>query len=145
MPDMSFHDLPADIRSIALTDAVVQADVIDLILGLEVRHGGGVAVMVCDDRDRGIQPVVVSDIPETADVGGLRALLDLLLPMVGEGGGSVLIGRGRRRGLVPTDRDRAWHQCAIEACRRHGVRLLGFHPATPRGVVAMPGVITEAS
>lgn len=142
---MSYHDLPEDIRTVALTDPVVQADVIDLILGLEVRHGGGVAMMVCDTLDRGIQPIVVDDIPDGADVSGLRALLDLLLPVVGQAGGSVLIGRGRRRSLVPTDRDRAWHQCAIEACRRHGVRLLGFHLATPQGVEAMPAVISEAS
>jgi hypothetical protein len=142
---MTFYDLPEDIRTMALTDPVVQADVVDLILGLEVRHGGGVALMVCDSDDRGVQPVVVSDIPADAEATGLRDLLNLLLPMVGETHGSVLVGRGRRRGLVPTDRDREWHQCAIDACRRHGVRLLGFYLATPQGVQAMPEPVSRAS
>ena len=142
---MSYDSLPDDVRDRALTDPALQADVIDLILGLETRHGGGVALMVCDQQDRGVQPVVVSDIPDTAQATGLRELLDLLLPAVGEEGGSVLVGRGRRRSLVPTDRDREWHQCAIEACQRHGVRLLGFYLATPQGVEAMPEPLAPTS
>lgn len=135
---MSFDDLPDDLRSLPLTDPVVQADVIDLILGHEVRHGGSVALMICDSFDRGVQPVVVSDIPDSADATALGDLLDLLLPMVGQDHGAVLVGRGRSRSLVPTDRDREWHQCTIDACHRHGARLLGFFLATPQGVEAMP-------
>ena len=142
---MSFDDLPDDLYSVPLTDPVVQADVIDLVLGLEVRHGGSVALMVCDSLDRGIQPIVVTDIPDSADPAPLGDLLDLLLPMVGEDHGAVLVGRGRSRSLVPTDRDRAWHQCTIDACHRHGVRLLGFYLATPRGVEAMPEPLREAA
>jgi hypothetical protein len=142
---MSFDDLPDDFLSVPLTDPVVQADVIDLVLGLEVRHGGSVALMICDSLDRGLQPVVVSDIPDSADATALRDLLDLLLPMVGEDHGAVLVGRGRSRSLVPTDRDREWHQCTIEACSRHGVRLLGFYLATPQGVEAMPEPLREAA
>ena len=85
------------------------------------------------------------DLPPDAPAADLRSLLDLLLPMVGQEQGSVLLGCGRRRGLMPTDNDRAWHQEAIEACGRHGVRLLGFHLASPDGVEALPAPLTRAS
>lgn len=142
---MSYHDLPPDARSIPLTDNVIQSDVIDLILDLEQRRGGALALMLCDEADRGVQPIVLSDLPPDAPAAELRTLLDLLLPMIGEAHGAVLVGRGRRRGLLPTDNDRAWHQETVEACRRHGVRLLGFYLASPDGVEALPEPLTRAS
>lgn len=135
---MSFHDLPDDIRSIPLHDTVIQRDVVDLMLEIDDRRAGAIAVMVCDEGDRGVQPIVVSDVPDDAPTDGLASLLDLLLPLVQAERGSVLIARGRRRGLVPTDHDREWHQLAIDACARHGVRLLGYHLATPDGVEDLP-------
>ena len=142
---MSYHDLPPDARSIPLTDNVIQADVIDLILDIDQRRGGALALMLCDDADRGIQPVVLTDLPVEASADELRSLLDLLLPMIGEDDGAVLVGRGRRRGLMPTDNDRAWHQETIAACTRHGVRLLGFYLASPDGVEHLPEPLTRAS
>ena len=142
---MSYHDLPPDARSIPLTDNVIQSDIIDLILDLDQRRGGALALMLCDEADRGVQPIVLSDLPSDAPATDLRSVLDLLLPMIGEAHGAVLVGRGRRRGLMPTDDDRAWHQEAVEACRRHGVRLLGFYLASPDGVEALPEPLTRAS
>jgi hypothetical protein len=142
---MSYHDLPADLRTIPLTDRTVQADVIDLILGIDERRSGALALMLCDEHDRGVQPIVLSDLAPTAPAVELRRLLDLLLPMVGQAGGAILLGRGRRRGLMPTDADRAWHQATIEACDRHEVRLLGFYLASPDGVEALPAAISQAS
>lgn len=142
---MSYQDLPPDARSIPLTDNAIQGDVIDLILDLDERRGGALALMLCDEADRGIQPIVLSDLPPDAPASELRSLLDLLLPIIGEDDGAVLVGRGRRRGLLPTDNDRAWHQETIEACRRHGVRLLGFFLASPDGVEAMPEPVSRAS
>ncbi len=101
--------------------------------------------MVCDSRDRGIQPIVLTDVPDTADSGGLMQLLEMLLPVVAEDGGSVLIGRGRRRGSAPNDLDREWHQQAIDSCAAAGVRLLGFYLATRDGVFAMPEPLSAAS
>ena len=136
---MGYSDLPDDVRSRPLTDPALQADVVDLLLGDEDRRAGALAVMLCDQGDRGFQPIVLSDLADDATVADLVRLLDLLLPLVGEYGGSVLLARGRRRGLVPGDDDRGWHQATIEACRRHEVRLLGFHLAAPEGVEALPG------
>ncbi|WP_457253087.1 hypothetical protein [Pedococcus sp. P5_B7] len=142
---MSYHDLPPDARSIPLTDNVIQSNVIDLILDLDQRRGGALALMLCDEADRGVQPIVLSDLPSDAPATDLRSVLDLLLPMIGADHGAVLVGRGRRRGLMPTDNDRAWHQETVEACRRHGVRLLGFYLASPDGVEALPEPLTRAS
>ena len=142
---MSFHDLPSDIRDRSLTDPHLAADVIDLIIGDEARASGCVALMLCDEGDRGLQPVVLTDIPENASSDGLRQLLELLLPVVAEDRGSVLVGRGRRRGIAPNDLDREWHQLAIDACAAAGVRLLGFHLATRDGVFALPEPLSAAS
>ncbi len=145
MADMSYRDLPPNIRELPLTDPALAADVVDLVLSQEDRRSGCLALMVCDEADRGVQPIMLSDVPEHADIETLSQLLDLVLPPIGADDGAVLVGRGRRRGLVPTDTDRAWHQRVIEGCRTHGVRLLGYHVATPDGVLALPEPMTAAS
>lgn len=145
MAPMNFEDLPPDIRDVPLTDPVVQADLVDLLLGIDERRGGVVGLMICDQSDRGVQPVVIGDVPPEADFSRLVPFLELVLPMVADNAGSVLVGRGRRRGLAPTDADREWHQGLIDACRRHGARLLGFYLATPDGVEALPEPLSEAS
>jgi hypothetical protein len=142
---MTFRDLPSDIRHLPLTDPTLAADVVDLILGDEARAGGAIAFVLCDHAGRGLQPVVLSDVPDDADSQGMRQLLDHLLPIVAEAEGAVLIGRGRRGGLTPTDADREWHQLAISACAAHGVRLLGYYLASADGIAAMPDPLTAAS
>lgn len=141
---MTFRDLPRDVKNRSLTDPALAADVIDLILGDEARASGAIGLMLCDAQDRGLQPVVLTDVPESADVEGLRQLLDHLLPLVAEERGSVLVVRGRRRGLTPTHTDREWHELTIAACARHGVRLLGYYLATGDGIVALPEPLTAA-
>jgi hypothetical protein len=142
---MTFRDLPPGVKDLPLTDPHLAADVIDLMVGDEARASGCIGVMVCDRHDRGIQPIVLTDVPDNADSSGLRQLLEMLLPIVAEDGGSVLIGRGRRRGSAPSDLDRAWHQQAIESCNASGVRLLGFHLATAQGVFPLPEPLSAAS
>lgn len=142
---MTFEDLPADVRNVPLTNGRVAADVIDLIISDDDRRSGCVGLMVCDEEDRGILPVVLSDVPHDADVSALRTVLDLILPLVVERGGSLLLGRGRPSGGVPNDVDRVWHQQTIDSCRAHGVRLLGFYLATRDGVAALPEPLTAAS
>ena len=53
------------------------------------------------------------------------------------------MGRGRPRGGVPTEVDRTWHQCTVDACRAHGVRLLGFYVASLHGLTPIPEPIPE--
>src|SRR4051812_22522527 len=114
MAGMTFRDLPPRASEIPLTNRRVAADVIDLIIGDADRAVGCVAVMVCDDEDRGIQPILMHDVAPGAGAAVLVELLDLLLPTVAGAGGSVLVGRGRPRGSTPDDIDRAWHQSVNE-------------------------------
>jgi|SoimicmetaTmtLPC_FD_contig_31_9801654_length_1039_multi_2_in_0_out_0_2 hypothetical protein len=135
---MSYHDLPDDIRSHPLSEGPIRGDVIDLILGIEDRSTGALGIMVCDELDCGIQPLVLAELPDDEGADPLVDVLDMLLPTVAHEHGSVLIGRGRPDSSVPTDDDRAWHQAALDACARHRVRLLGFFIATPGGLEELP-------
>ena len=145
MTGMTFEDLPDRANEIPLTDPVVAGDVIDLIIGLADRAGGCLALMICDSEDRGVQPVLVGEVPEDADPGGLVNLLRAVAPMLQESGGSVLVGRGRAHGVRATDADREWHEAAIRSCREAGIRLLGFHVATAEGVLRLPDPLQAAS
>ncbi len=145
MAGMTFEDLPPRASEIPLTNRRVAADVIDLIVGDADRAVGCVGVMICDAEDRGIQPIVLHDVPPDAGADGLAQLLDLLLPLVAERGGSVLIGRGRPHGTAPNDIDRVWHQLAIDRCSGHDVGLIGFYLATADGVYRLPEPLSAAS
>ncbi len=145
MTGMTFEDLPPRASQIPLTDGRVAADVIDLIISDTDRATGCVGLMICDEEHRGIQPIVLHDVPPDAGATGLADLLGLLLPVVAANGGSVLIGRGRARGTVPNDIDRSWHQLAIDRCADHDVELLGFYLATGDGVVRLPEPLSAAS
>ena len=145
MAGMTFEDLPPRASKIPLSDRRVAADVIDLIIGDTDRATGCVGLMICDSEHRGLQPLVLHDIPADAEASGLAQLLKLVLPLVRENDGSVLIGRGRPRGRVPDDVDRAWHQRTIDLCEEAGVPLLGFYLATGDGVFRLPEPLTAAS
>jgi len=138
MQPMTFEDLPSNSNELPLTDRQLAADVIDLIIKESERAAGCVGLMLCDEGDRGVQPVVVNEVPHDADQRTFGDLLDAVLPLVAERSGSIVVGRGRPRGTRPTDADRAWHEEAIRGCRRHGVRLLGFYLATADGVFPLP-------
>lgn len=145
MKGMTFADLPPNARELPLTDPRLAGDVIDLIILEEARAAGAFGLMLCDDTDRGRQPVVLSDKDEVIDLGTATELLRMVLPLVAQINGSVLAARGRPRGRVADDTDRAWHQRTIELCAEHGVRLLGFHVATRDGVFALPEPLIAAS
>lgn len=142
---MSFHHLPDDLRDRPLTDPRTAADVVDLLVGDDDRHHGCVGLMLCDEAGRLLQPVVVGDVPENASTDGLVSVLGLFLPSLAEGGGSVLVVRGRRRGTLPNDLDREWHQVALDCCAATGVRLIGFQLATRDGVFELPPALRAAS
>jgi hypothetical protein len=147
MVAMTFQDLPKGgaVRLLPLTDETTAADVIDLIIFDEDRAAGCFGMMLCDDQHRGVQPVVVKEVPEDAAMDGVARLLDDVLPLLAETGGSILVARGRPRGRRPSDADRAWHQVTIERCVAHGVRLLGFYLATGDGVHRLPEPLVAAS
>lgn len=145
MAAMTFEDLPARASEIPLTNRRVAADVIDLIVSDADRAAGCVGVMICDAEDRGIQPIVLHDVPPDAEASDFARLLDLLLPLVADKDGSILIGRGRPHGTGPNDHDRAWHELAIAQCADHEVDLLGYYIATADGVFRLPEALSAAS
>lgn len=139
MADMSFQDLPqGQARELDLSDHSHAADVIDLITLVEDRELGCFSAMLCDEDNRGVQPVCLNDVGPGSSAEVMAQLLTLVLPLLTQTGGSILLARGRIGPLRPTDDDRKWHQRAIELCREHGVKLLGFHVATPQGVRRLP-------
>lgn len=136
---MSFEDLPKGrARELQLTDHTHAADVIDLITLDEDRNLGCFTAMLCDKQDRGLQPLCLNRLGPGTPADEMADLLELVLPLVEQIGGSIVMARGRRGPLRPNDDDRVWHQRADELCRAHGVRLLGFHIATPQGVSRLP-------
>lgn len=145
MMGMSFEDLPPGRASeLDLSVHHHAADVIDLITLDEDREAGCFSVMLCNPDDRGRQPICVLDVDAETPGGAMTELLELVLPLLAKTGGSILMARGRPGPLRFTDEDRAWHQRAIEMCRAHEVKLLGFHVATPEGVRRMPGPLSPA-
>lgn len=139
MVAMTFHDLPSgSARDLDLSDHTHAADVIDLITMEADRHLGCMTAMLCDERNRGVQPVSFNELVPGSAPEAMVRLMDLVLPLLREVDGSILMARGRPGPTLPTDEDRAWHQLAIERCRAEGVRLLGFHVATPDGVERLP-------
>ncbi|ADU47968.1 hypothetical protein Intca_1453 [Intrasporangium calvum DSM 43043] len=136
---MSFKDLPqGGARDLDLSDHTYAADVIDLITLEEDRALGCFSAMLCDSEDHGVQPLCLKCVEPGASPDEMVDLLELVLPLLAQSRGSILLARGRVGALRPTDDDRHWHQRAIEVCRAHGVKLLGFHIATHDGVLRLP-------
>ena len=52
----------------AFTDLRLAGDVIDLILSLEDRANGALGLMLCDEHHRGLQPIVLNDVPDTGEI-----------------------------------------------------------------------------
>lgn len=136
---MTFEDLPKGrSRELDLSDHTHGADVIDLITMDADRELGCFTAMLCDDMDRGRQPICLKELGRGAAPDPMADLLGMVLPLLTQTGGSILMARGRPGRLLATDEDRAWHERAIELCRAHGVKLLGFHVATTHGVLRLP-------
>ena len=143
---MSFEDLPPEgAKALDLSDPRHAADVIDLITLVEDRDAGCLTAMLCDDRNRGVQPVCLDGLGPRASPEAMVELLRLLLPLVAQAGGSVLLARGRPGQPRATEDDRRWHRSALDLCREHGVELLGFHVATRQGVCRLPDLAVGAA
>lgn len=133
---MSFQDLPQDWPERALDDPHLAADVLDLVVSERDRRAGALAVLLCDETARLVQPVVVDgcpeDSPEEERVRALGTFTEAMGPS-----GSLLLAIARRDGLSIRAEDRMWVRAARQACGPH-VRLLGVYVITLAGSRLVP-------
>lgn len=139
---MTFEDLPDNASALPVEDERFAADLVDLFVSHRSRVRGSVLIGIGDAARRILQPVVIDDVPPDGSPSQVGELIDHLAH--GFGVASLLFARGRVGHGAPTDRDRAWHQEVIDACRRHDIRLLGAFVATPEEVVALPPPLERA-
>jgi len=134
---MSFEDLPADWPQRPLTEPQLVADVLDLCVSEAARHDGCLAVLLCDEQARLLQPCLVSDIDQiSTEADRLKACTTFAIAAAHIGAG-VLFALGRRRGLSVTADDEAWARVARQACAGT-VAMLGFHVITHAGSRPIP-------
>ena len=134
---MCFHDLPDDWPQRPLTDPQLVADVLDLCVSDEARQSGSLAILLCDDQARLIQPCVVSDIQQISDEADRLQACRTFVMAAEKVGAGLLFAIGRRRGLSVTADDEAWARAARQTCAGR-VDLLGFHLITHEGSRPVP-------
>lgn len=132
---MSFEDLPDDWPHRSVTDPILAADLVDLVVSDADRREGALGLLLCRPEGTLAQPVVVS----TQDCPDRAHLLDLVLDQLPHvpGVGGLVLAIARSWGGV-TDADRQLHQVALEVCRRQGLTLWGAYLATAAGVAPLP-------
>lgn len=134
---MGFDDLPDDWPDRALSDPLLAADVLDLVVSERDRREGALAVLMCDDDDRLVTPVIVSDVdPQADEADRVRALSVITRAMRGRG--SILVAVARADGLSIVPDDRVWARAASRAAGGWAVRLLGVHVVTRTGSREVP-------
>lgn len=131
---MAFTDLPHDWSDRPLTEPQLVADVLDLVVSDRDRRAGALAVLICDEDGRLVQPVVITDLEPIAGEDERCEAISVFTSAMG-GYGSILVAVARRDGLSITDDDRVW---ARAARRAGGVRLLGIHVVTATGSREVP-------
>ncbi|MGL5908431.1 MAG: hypothetical protein ACRCZP_00425 [Phycicoccus sp.] len=141
---MTFEHLPEPWSHLPLDDDTLQADVVDLLVGHRERIGGCLAFLLLDAELRLSMPCFVGDVPPGGQPADIAPGLDDIVRTASVDGGAVLFARGRDGSGLLRDRDRAWHQAVLDACRRHDVRLVGAFLATPGVVRSFPRALTDA-
>jgi hypothetical protein len=132
---MSFEDLPDDWLTRPVDDPEIVDDVLDLAVFIADRERGALAVLMCDDEHRLVQPVMVSDAPRDVPPDERARAVGVFVEALGHG--SLLLAIARREGLSITDDDRDWAVAALRACGDE-VRFLGLHVVTVGGSRLVP-------
>lgn len=141
---MSFYDLPDDWSERPLTDPLLVADVLDLVVSDADRLAGCLAAVMCDEQDRPCGVSILTD-PERlpSDADKCRAIGVFVQATASSGGGSILFALARPDGLSITADDQRWAQAARQECTEDA-RLLGFHVVTRDGSRQLPGTTAAA-
>lgn len=133
---MAFTDLPDDWLDRPLTEPQLVADVLDLVVSNRDRLAGALAVLLCDEGDCLVVPVVVSDLEPMATEDDRCEAISVITGVMG-GRGSMLVAVARRDGLSIGEDDRVWARAARRAAA-DGLRLLGVHLVTMTGSRVVP-------
>lgn len=139
---MTFRDLPPHSRHLPLDDPTLRADLVDLVVPLEAREGGCLALLLLDDDHVCTTPVLVDGMG-VPDGAGARAVLAAILGGVDVP--ALVVAVGRPGSPLFTDADRSCHQAAVEVCRDRGTTLLGTYLASDNAVREMPDHLRVAS
>lgn len=151
MPERTHHDRPcsddADGHGPGTAPTVRTLEELkvaaDLLIAPADRYGGSVLVLGCDRHGAAIAPVLVSDVRPSASPHEIEPLLDALVAMTAEVGGSIAWARGRSGTAWVTDDDRRWHEMVIAACRKHRVSLVGAVVVLPDAVLGLPEPLVD--
>ena len=140
---VSFDDLPEGWQKRPLTDPRLVADVLDLVVSDADRLAGGLAVLLCDERGRLVQPGVISELDFDSSEAERSQMLSIFVTTLAPHFESILFALARADGLSITADDQSWARAVQHACRGE-VRLLGFHLVTRDGSRLLPGTCTAA-
>jgi hypothetical protein len=140
---MTFEDLPDDWKQQPLTDPRLVADVLDLFVSDADRCAGALAVLLCDEQGRLLQPGIISDLDYESSEAERGRMLASFITHLTEFFDSVLFAVARADGLSVTADDERWARAVRYACEGK-VRLLGFHLITRDGSRLVPGTVSAA-
>jgi hypothetical protein len=140
---MSFDDLPEGWKERPLTEPRLVADVLDLMVSDADRCAGALAVLLCDEQGRLLQPGIISDLDYDASEAERSALLASFVTNLVPWFDSVLFALARADGLSITADDERWARAVQYACSGE-MRLLGFHLITRDGSRLVPGTVAAA-
>lgn len=122
---MSFENLPTDWPTRSLSDPTLAADVVDLTLNSADRRRTSVGLLLCDDRHRLLQPMVINDIGHCSAAEQRHLFQTVCNAMPGIGASSLVVTLARPVGTALTATDRAWLESAREVCASRKVSLIG--------------------
>ena len=141
MKDVTFEDLPSDIRTTPLTDPQLRADLIDLIVGEEDREFGSIAIWLCDEDLIGVQPMVCHQLGR-ATRAKTKRVLEVALEVAM---GPLFVAVGRPGSPLFTRDDLAFANEVVELCESRGVLCLGVFVATPASVREVPEALRRVA
>jgi hypothetical protein len=140
---MSFDDLPDGWTEQPLTDPRLVADVLDLVVSDADRCAGGLAVLLCDEQGRLVQPGIISDLDHDSSEAQRCWMLGCFVTTMPEFFTSAVFALARADGLSITADDQCWARAVQHACQGE-LRLLGFHLVTRDGSRLVPGTVAAA-
>lgn len=122
---MTFENLPEDWPTRALSDRALAADVVDLTLNIADRRRTSIGLLLCDDHQRLLQPMVINDIGDCTAAEQRHLFAMVCDSMAGTSASALVVTLGRPIGTRLTTADRQWLESAREVCATRNVRLIG--------------------